>query len=146
MNQPSYTTAELVEATDLTLENYKQAVRRGHMVPSSGRRIGTGHSRAHGPDDVLQAAFLAHLARLGVKPRRAAMVWAMAGVPNAHRDAVILMAPRADDSDLDVRVVLPGGDGGMDRDDAPAAFAVLDLGRLRRVVAARLAALPRAAA
>ena len=70
------------------------------------------------------------------------MVWRMAALPNLDRDAVILMAPRPDDSDLDVRVVLPGGDDGLDRDDAPAAFAALNLGLLRSRVMARLDALP----
>ena len=55
---------------------------------------------------------------------------------------MILMAPRPDDSDLHVRVVLLGGDDGLDRDDAPAAFAALNLGLLKTRVAAKLAALP----
>lgn len=136
-----YTTAELIEASGLTLEHYKQMVRRGQLVLSAGR-VGTGRSQGHSDTDALQAAFLAHLARLGIGPRRAAMVWQMAAVPNLDREAMILMAPRPDDSDLDVRVVLPGGDDGLDRDDAPAAFAALNLGLLQSRVAAKLAAMP----
>ena len=140
----TYTTAELVEASGLAAGHYKQMVRRGQLVLSAGR-VGTGRSQAHSPTDVLQAAFLAHLARLGIGPQRAALVWQMAGVPNLHREAVILMAPRDDDSDLDVRVVLPGGSDGLDQPDAPAAFAALNLGLLKSRVAAKLAAMPEAA-
>lgn len=140
-----YTTAEVVEASGLGMHHYKQMVRRGQLVLSAGR-VGTGHSQPHTETDALQAAFLAHLARLGIGPRRGAMVWAMAALPNLDRDAMILMAPRSDNSDLDVRVVLPGGDDGLDVDVAPAAFAALHLGRLRRNVAAKLAALPGCAA
>ena len=141
----SFTTAELITTAGLTLENYKQFIRRGHLILSTSR-VGTGRSQPHSPMDVLQAAVLAELGRLGVGPRRAALVWQMAVVPNLHRDAMILMAPRADDSDLDVRVVLPGGDDGLDRDDAPAAFAALNLGLLRSRVIAKLDALPGEAA
>ena len=143
VNARQYTTAEVVEASGLTLQHYKQMVRRGQLVLSAGR-VGTGHSQGHTATDALQAAFLAHLARLGVGPRRAARVWQMAGVSNLHREAVILMAPRDDDSDLDVRVVLPGGSDGLDQPDAPAAFAALNLGLLKSRVAAKLAALPEA--
>lgn len=128
----------------MTLANYKQMVPRGQLVLSTGR-VGTGRSQAHTATDVLQAAVLTELGRLGVGPRRAALVWQMAAVPNLDRDAIILMAPRPDDSDLDVRVVLPGGDDGLDRPDAPAAFAALNLGLMRSRVMAKLAAMPEAA-
>lgn len=136
-----YTTAELVEAAGVPLKAFHQWVNRRQLVLSSGPRVGYGRSRAHTAVDVLQTSVVGELGRLGVGPRRAAMVWAMAAVPNLDRDAVILMAPRRDDSDLDVRVVLPGGDDGLDRDDAPAAVAVLNLGLLRSRIAAKLDAL-----
>ena len=138
----TYTTAELVDVAGVTLKAFHQWVNRRQLVLSSGPRIGSGYTRAHSATDVLQAAVLAELGRLGVGPRRAAMVWAMAVVPNLDRNAIILMAPRDDDADLDVRVVLPDGDDGLDRADAPAAFAALNLGLLKSRVAAKLAALP----
>lgn len=142
MNHIRYTTAELLAVAGLSENHYHQMIHRGQMVPSGRGQRG----RAHTACDVLQAACLAHLARLGIGPARGALVWAMAAGPNLNRDAMILMAPRDEDSDLDVRVVLPGGDDGLDRDDAPAAFAALNLGLLQRNVAAKLAALPGGAA
>lgn len=141
MDRRAYTTAELVEAAGLTMTSYKQMVFRGQLVPSAGR-VGIGRNQAHTATDVLQAAFLAHLARLGVGPRRAATVWAMVVRPNLDRDAMILMTSRDDDSDLDVRVVPSDGDDGLDRDDAPIAFTALNLGLLKSRVAAKLDAVP----
>ena len=128
-----------MDVAGVTLKALHQWVDRRQLVLSSGPRIGSGYNRAHTATDVLQAAVLAELGRLGIGPRRAALVWQMAAVPNLHREAMILMAPRAGDSDLDVRVVLPGGDDGLDRDDALAAFAALNLGLLQSRVAAKLA-------
>ena len=69
MSARRYTTAELVKAAGLTLTSYKQMVPCGQLVLSAGR-VGTGRSQTHSATDVLQAAVLAELGRLGVGPRR----------------------------------------------------------------------------
>ena len=146
MAEDTYTTTELLHVSGLAAGNFKQLVNRDQLVLSGGKRVGSGNARLHTKTDVLQAAFISHLARIGITPRRIRMTWAMCVVPNlAEPELLILFAPRADDSDLDIRLVFPGQDGGMDRDDAPPVFSVLDLGRLKRQVGAKLANLRSAA-
>ena len=119
----------------------KQWITRRHIGLSSGLYHGHGSPRAHTQEDVLQAAIIVALGRVGIGPKRAKLVWSMAVVPNLHRpDALILCGPRPDDSDLNVWVVLPGQDDELDRDDAPDLFAALQLGLFKRRVAAKLAA------
>ena len=138
----TYTTAQLLSVSGATPSMLKQWITRRHISLSSGFYHGHGVPRAHTREDVLQAALIVQLGRVGIGPKRAGMVWCMAVVPNLHRpDALILFGPRDDDSDLDVRVVLPGQDDGLDRDDAPDLFAALQLGLFKRRVAAKLAVL-----
>ena len=137
----TYTTAQLLEVSGATPSMLKQWIARRHIGLSSGLYHGHGIPRAHTQEDVLQAALLVTLGRVGIGPKRASMVWSMAVVPNLHRpDALILCGPRPDDSDLDVRVIQAGEDDGLDRDDAPDVFAALQLGLFKRRVAAKLAA------
>ena len=137
-----FTTAQLLEVADLPHPAFKAWVRRGHLHLSSGDNPGTGNRRLHDATDVLQAAVLVQLGLVGVGPERAALVWRMLVIPNLHRpECRLLFGPRPDGSDLDFRVVLDGQDDGLDQDDAPAAFAGLNIGPLKRRVAAKLAAL-----
>lgn len=136
-----FSTPELLQCSGLTAGNFKQLISRGHLVLSSGQHPGTGNRRQHNRDDVMQAALVFHLGQVGIPPRRARMVWFVV-LANLNRPAaVILFGPRDDDSDLDFRVMLPGQDAGMDHEDAPPVFAALNLGALKRRVAAKLAAL-----
>lgn len=133
-----YTTEELLGASGMSLANYKAGVRRGTLALSSGTP-GIGNKRRHNLDDVLQVALAAYLAQVGVSPSRAAMVWAFLAEANLHQpEAFIFLAPRADDSDLDFRVVLPGGDAGLEHPDAPAVVIAINLRQLRSKTVARL--------
>ena len=139
-----FSTAELLEVTGLTATNFKQLVARHHLVLSSGGRVGSGRPRVHSAQDVLQASLLVELGRIGVTPRRASLFWWHCIRPNLHwDDALLLLHPRTDESDLDYRLVLRDGDGddGLDREDAPAVLALVNIAAVKRRVAAKLTAL-----
>ena len=138
--EPSYTTAQLLEVSGLTHGNFKQLIGRGHLRLSKGRP-GSGQHYRHDKTDVLQARLLSRLGHVGVVPHRAAMFWNIVSATLHHPEALLLLSPREDGSDTDFRLVLPGGDAGMEHPDAPGVLAVINIGALKREVLARLDAL-----
>ncbi len=141
MDEPRYTTAELLFVAGLTETNLRALIARGYMVPSLGRP-GRGASLDYTPLDVLQARFIFMARRVGVPLRRCAALWtpvcaAITGDPNRF----LIIAHRDDDSDTDFKLLRLGDDAGWDHDDAPAVAAVINLRGLMRDVAAKLLAL-----
>lgn len=136
-----YSTPELLTVTRVSGSLFKQWIDRGHLSLSSGAP-GTGNRRQHTSRDVLQVAVLAELARLGVPPNRGKLVWLLAVAPAlavpGGPPPTVLLAPREDGSDHDIRVV-HGDDYGLDAPGAPAAFVALRLSVLVQRIEQRTA-------
>lgn len=121
----------------LSQTNFNALVNRGYLIVSSGRP-GSGNSRVHSLEDVLQARFI-YLARwVGVPLHRAAVLWPVALGAMCSPGALLLIAHREDDSETNFRIVHRGADEGFERDDAPAAASVINLDGLVREVQQRL--------
>ena len=69
------------------------------------------------------------------------MLWPLVENTLHHPEALLILAKRDDDADVDFRLVLPGGDVEMEREDAPCVCTVINIGALKREVLARLDAL-----
>lgn len=124
----NFSTVELLRVARVSDPAFNQWCKNGRLILSGNAQPGTGNRRRHIWTDVLQAAIAAELSRLGIPPFRSRLVWELCVYPNLHRaELCVFMAPRADGLDLITRVVFPGGDDGLEQDDAPVAFAVLRL-------------------
>ena len=136
-----FTTPELLAITGVSNSVFSQWLNRKHLVLSSGESPGKGNAWLHTPRDVLQVAVVAALTRLGVPLGRAKLVWFMAVAPAVDVPGgpapTILLAPRPDGSDHDIRVV-HGNDYGLDAPDAPTAFIALRVELVARRVGERM--------
>ena len=135
-----YGTSDLLRVSGMDHPRFKMLVGRG-QIRLSGGYPGTGHAHRHTKVDVLQARLFVKLSQVGVTPRRAAMFWPLVENTLHHPEALLILAKRDDDADVDFRLVLPGGDVEMEREDAPCVCTVINIGALKREVLARLDAL-----
>lgn len=133
-----YSTPDLLRVSKLNTPHFKQLVGRGQLRLSGEQHPGTGRPHRHTKEDLLQALLFKRLGQAGVTPRRAAMFWPLVQSALHHPEALLVVAKRDDDSDVDFRLVLPGGDAEMEHQDAPSVCTVISIGALKREVLARL--------